>query len=205
MVKAEAVETDAVESDKNIPTFDKEKIAKGVRLILEGIGEDPERDGLKRTPERVADFYLELTEGMRLDPRELIVPLPGDKHDEMVIVKDISIASVCEHHLAPFVGKCHIAYIPDGGRIIGLSKLARVAEIFARRLQVQERLTQEIANTLFESLKPIGVMVVIEAEHTCMTLRGVKKPGSVTVTSAVLGGFRRDPRTRAEAMALIKG
>jgi GTP cyclohydrolase I len=205
LVKAEAVETDAVESDKNIPTFDKEKIAKGVRLILEGIGEDPERDGLKRTPERVADFYLELTEGMRLDPRELIVPLPGDKHDEMVIVKDISIASVCEHHLAPFVGKCHIAYIPDGGRIIGLSKLARVAEIFARRLQVQERLTQEIANTLFESLKPIGVMVVIEAEHTCMTLRGVKKPGSVTVTSAVLGGFRRDPRTRAEAMALIKG
>ena len=173
--------------------------------MLEGMGEDPDRDGLKKTPERVADFYAELTEGMRQDAREHIVPLPGDSHDEMVLVKDISIASVCEHHLAPFVGKCHIAYIPKGGRIVGLSKLARVAEIFARRLQVQERLTQEIAKTLFDQLHPLGVMVVIEAEHTCMTLRGVKKPGAVTVTSAVLGGFRRDPRTRAEAMALIKG
>ena len=187
------------------PVFDAKKIAAGVRLILEGIGEDPDRDGLQKTPERVADFYSELTEGMRMDPREQIVPLPGDSHDEMVLVKDISIASVCEHHLAPFVGKCHIAYIPKGGRIVGLSKLARIAEIFSRRLQVQERLTQEIANTLFEGLRPIGVMVVIEAEHTCMTLRGVKKPGAVTITSAVLGGFRRDSRTRAEAMALIKG
>lgn len=185
--------------------IDKEKIAAGVRLIIEGIGEDPDRDGLRRTPERVAEFYAELTEGMWLDAREHIVPLPGDSHDEMVIVKDIAIASVCEHHLAPFVGKCHIAYIPSGGRIVGLSKLARIAEIYSRRLQVQERLTQQIANTLFDSLKPLGVMVVIEAEHTCMTLRGVKKPGAMTVTSAVLGGFRRDPRTRAEAMALIKG
>jgi GTP cyclohydrolase I len=185
--------------------FDPKKIADGVRLILEGIGEDPNRDGLKKTPERVADFYSELTEGMRQDPKGQIVPLPGDSHDEMVLVKDISIASVCEHHLAPFVGKCHIAYIPKDGRIVGLSKLARVAEIFSRRLQVQERLTQEIAKTLFEGLQPLGVMVVIEAEHTCMTLRGVKKPGAVTITSAVLGGFRKDPRTRAEAMALIKG
>lgn len=185
--------------------FDREKIAAGVRLMLEGIGEDPERDGLQRTPERVADFYAELTEGMWQDPKEHIVPLPGDSHDEMVIVKDISIASVCEHHLAPFVGKCHIAYIPKGGRIVGLSKLARIAEIFARRLQVQERLTQQIAKTLFDDLKPVGVMVVVEAEHTCMTLRGVKKPGAVTITSAVLGGFRSDPRTRAEAMSLIKG
>ena len=185
--------------------FDSKKIAEGVRLILEGIGEDPEREGLKKTPERVADFYSELTEGMRQDPKGQIVPLPGDSHDEMVLVKDISIASVCEHHLAPFVGKCHIAYIPKDGRIVGLSKLARVAEIFSRRLQVQERLTQEIANTLFEGLQPLGVMVVIEAEHTCMTLRGVKKPGAVTITSAVLGGFRKDSRTRAEAMALIKG
>jgi GTP cyclohydrolase I len=184
---------------------DREKIAAGVRLMLEGMGEDQDRDGLQKTPERVADFYAELTEGMWQDPTEHIVPLPGDSHDEMVLVKDISIASVCEHHLAPFVGKCHIAYIPKSGRIVGLSKLARIAEIFARRLQVQERLTQEIANTLFEQLMPIGVMVVIEAEHTCMTLRGVKKPGAVTVTSAVLGGFRSDPRTRAEAMALIKG
>jgi GTP cyclohydrolase IA len=184
---------------------DRKKIADGVRLLLEGIGEDPEREGLKKTPERVADFYVELTEGMWVDPTEQIVPLPGDSHDEMVIVKDISIASVCEHHLAPFVGKCHIAYIPKGGRIVGLSKLARIAEIFSRRLQVQERLTQQIARTLFDELSPVGVMVVIEAEHTCMTLRGVKKPGAITITSAVLGGFRKDPRTRAEAMSLIKG
>jgi len=184
---------------------DLDKISRGVRLMLEGIGEDPERDGLVKTPERVALFYAELTEGIWQDPAEHIVPLPGDSHDEMVIVKDISIASVCEHHLAPFTGKCHIAYIPKGGRIVGLSKLARIAEIFARRLQLQERLTQQIAQTLFENLDPIGVMVVIEAEHTCMTLRGVKKPGAITVTSAVLGGFRKDPRTRAEAMALIKG
>jgi GTP cyclohydrolase I len=190
---------------KKAKMIDREKIARGVRLLLEGIGEDPGREGLRKTPERVADFYVELTEGMWTDPTEQIVPLPGDSHDEMVLVKDISIASVCEHHLAPFVGKCHIAYIPKGGRIVGLSKLARIAEIFSRRLQVQERLTQQIADTLFERLRPVGVMVVIEAEHTCMTLRGVKKPGAITVTSAVLGGFRKDPRTRAEAMALIKG
>ncbi|MEK7857071.1 MAG: GTP cyclohydrolase I FolE [Acidobacteriota bacterium] len=183
---------------------DRAKIAAGVRLMLEGMGEDPERDGLVKTPERVADFYVELTEGMWQDPKEHIVPLPGDSHDEMVLVKDITIASVCEHHLAPFVGKVHIAYIPKGGRIVGLSKLARIAEIFARRLQVQERLTQQIAQTLFDELKPIGVMVVVEAEHTCMTLRGVKKPGAITITSAVLGGFRRDSRTRAEAMSLIR-
>lgn len=192
----------AKKSKKNV---DLAKIAAGVRLMLEGMGEDPNRDGLQKTPERVADFYAELTEGMWQDAKEHIVPLPGDSHDEMVIVKDISIASVCEHHLAPFVGKCHIAYIPKSGRIVGLSKLARIAEIFARRLQVQERLTQQIANTLFSELDPLGVMVVIEAEHACMTLRGVKKPGSKTITSAVLGGFRKDPRTRAEAMSLIKG
>ncbi len=187
-----------------IADVDLEKIARGVRLILEGIGEDPERPGLRRTPERVADMYAELTSGMREDPHQHIVPLPGEAYDEMVIVKDIHIYSVCEHHLAPFVGRCHIAYIPKGGRILGLSKLARLAETFARRLQVQERLTSEIADTLFEGLKPLGVMVVIEAEHTCMTLRGVKKPGAKTITSALRGGFRKDPRTRAEAMALIK-
>ena len=184
---------------------DLNKIAEGVRLMLEGMGEDPTREGLQKTPERVAEFYAELTEGMWVDASEQIVPLPGDSHDEMVIVKDISIASVCEHHLAPFTGKCHIAYIPKGGRIVGLSKLARIAEVFARRLQLQERLTQQIAQTIFDKLQPIGVMVVIEAEHTCMTLRGVKKPGAITITSAVLGGFRKDPRTRAEAMSLIKG
>ncbi|MEJ7624935.1 MAG: GTP cyclohydrolase I FolE [Pyrinomonadaceae bacterium] len=192
----------AIETSRKL---DLEKIADGVRLMLEGMGEDTERDGLKRTPERVAEFYAELTDGMWVDPSSHIVPLPGDSHDEMVLVKDISIASVCEHHLAPFIGKCHIAYIPKNGRIIGLSKLARVAETFARRLQVQERLTQQIAQTLYDKLDPLGVMVVVEAEHTCMTLRGVKKAGAITITSAVLGGFRKDPRTRAEAMALIKG
>lgn len=187
------------------PRADLERIAEGVRLILEGIGEDVQREGLRDTPRRVAEMYGELTAGMHEDPSEHIVPLSGNKHDEMVIVKDIAIASLCEHHLAPFVGKCHIAYIPKNGNILGVSKLARLAETFARRLQLQERLTSEIANTLFERLNPLGVMVVIEAEHTCMTLRGVKKPGAMTVTSAVLGGFRKDPRTRAEAMALITG
>lgn len=184
---------------------DRERIERGVRLILEGIGEDADREGLRDTPKRVAEMYLELTAGMREDPSQHIVPLSGNKHDEMVIVKDISIASLCEHHLAPFVGKCHVAYIPKDGNIVGVSKLARLSETFARRLQLQERLTSDIANTLFELLNPRGVMVVIEAEHTCMTLRGVKKPGAMTVTSAVLGGFRKDSRTRAEAMALITG
>lgn len=181
------------------------KIAQGVRLILEGVGEDPGRAGLRRTPVRVAEMYAELTAGMREDPHEHVVALPGDKHDEMVIVKDIHIASLCEHHLAPFVGRCHIAYIPKNGRIVGLSKLARLAETFARRLQVQERLTSDIADTLYDGLKALGVMVVIEAEHTCMTLRGVKKPGALSITSAIRGAFRKDPRTRAEAMALIRG
>src|SRR2546423_7386923 len=192
-------------SNQEDSKVDLELIARGVHLILEGIGEDPLRAGLQETPRRVAEMYAELTAGMREDAKQHVVPLPGDKHDEMVIVKDINIASICEHHLAPFVGKCHIAYIPRNGRIVGLSKLARLAETFARRLQVQERLTTEIANTLFEALEPVGVMVVMEAEHTCMTLRGVKKPGAVTITSAVLGGFRKDSRTRAEAMALITG
>ena len=184
---------------------DLDRIAQGVRLILEGIGEDPNREGLRQTPQRVAEMYAELTAGMREDPAQHIVPLSGNKHDEMVIVKDIAIASLCEHHLAPFMGRCHVAYIPKNGNILGVSKLARLAETFARRLQLQERLTSEIANTLYDQLKPLGVMVVIEAEHTCMTLRGVKKPGAQTVTSAVLGGFRKDPRTRAEAMAFITG
>jgi GTP cyclohydrolase I len=190
---------------KKSQVVDIDLVAQGVRLILEGIGEDPDRAGLKDTPRRVADMYAELTSGMWEDEKQHVIPLPGDKHDEMVIVKDISIASLCEHHLAPFVGKCHIAYIPKGGRILGISKLARLSETFSRRLQLQERLTTDIANTLFEGLKPLGVMVVIEAEHTCMTLRGVRKSDAKTVTSAVLGGFRTDPRTRAEAMSLIKG
>jgi GTP cyclohydrolase I len=184
---------------------DLETIARGVRLILEGIGEDPDRAGLQETPQRVAEMFAELTAGMDEDARQHVVPLRGDTHDEMVIVKDISIASLCEHHLSPFVGRCHIAYIPKEGRILGISKLARIAETFSRRLQLQERLTTDIANTLYEGLKPVGVMVVIEAEHTCMTLRGVRKANAKTVTSAVLGGFRTDPRTRAEAISLITG
>lgn len=192
-------------ADARLRDVDRELIARGVRMILEGLGENPDRPGLQDTPQRVADMYVELTSGMREDPNQHVVPLPDDKHDEMVIVKDISIASMCEHHLAPFVGKCHIAYIPREGRIVGISKLARLAETFSRRLQLQERLTTDIANTLFEGLKPIGVMVVIEAAHTCMTLRGVRKADAKTVTSAVLGGFRNDPRTRAEAMSLITG
>lgn len=196
--------SERAETEATRDAVDLEKIARGVRLILEGIGENPERAGLRRTPERVAEMYAELTAGMREDAREHIVALEGEAHDEMVIVKDINIASLCEHHLAPFVGRCHIAYIPKEGRILGLSKLARLADAFAHRLQVQERLTSQIADTLFECLKPLGVMVVIEAEHTCMTLRGVKKAGAVTVTSAIRGGFLTDARTRAEAMALIK-
>ena len=163
-----------LEKKKKPAQVDLDRLARGVRLILEGIGEDPDREGLRETPRRVAEMYAELTAGMREDPSAHVVPLSGNKHDEMVIVKDISIASLCEHHLAPFVGKCHIAYIPKDGRILGVSKLARLAETFARRLQLQERLTSEIANTLFDRLQPLGVMVVIEAEHTCMTLRGVK-------------------------------
>ncbi len=200
-----SLDTETDTSARANKSVDLERIAEGVRMILEGLGEDPDRPGLQETPRRVAEMYAELTSGMREDPNNHVAPLPGDKHDEMVIVKDISIASICEHHLAPFVGKCHIAYIPRDGRIVGISKLARLAETFSRRLQLQERLTTDIANTLFEGLKPIGVMVVIEAAHTCMTLRGVRKADAKTVTSAVLGGFRTDPRTRAEAMALITG
>src|SRR5580765_840253 len=158
-----------IKNRKKASKIDLDRIARGVRLILEGIGEDADREGLRDTPKRVAEMYAERTAGMREDPSEHIVPLYGNKHDEMVIVKDITIASLCEHHLAPFVGKCHIAYIPKNGNILGVSKLARLAETFARRLQLQEQLTSQIANTLYEELKPLGVMVVIEAEHMCMT------------------------------------
>jgi len=203
--KFSATEPDEGEAGAEPRGVDQEKIARGIRLVLEGVGEDPERPGLRETPRRVAEMYAELTAGMREDAHQHVAALPGDKHDEMVIVKDIHFASLCEHHLAPFVGRCHIAYIPKDGRIVGLSKLARLVETFARRLQVQERLTSEVADTLFNGLKPVGVMVVMEAEHTCMTVRGVKKPGAVTITSAIRGGFRKDSRTRAEAMALIRG
>jgi GTP cyclohydrolase I len=185
-------------------TVDLEKIEAGVKLILEGIGEDPARPGLQGTPRRVALMYEEICAGLHTDSRQFLHVIPAETHDEMVIVKDIPIYSICEHHLLPFVGIAHIAYIPKAGRIVGLSKLARVADLMAKKPQIQERLTTEIADLLFEELQATGVMVVIEAEHLCMEMRGVKKPGSKTVTSALRGGFLKDQRTRAEAMALIR-
>ena len=186
--------------------MDREKIIDGVRLILEGIGEDPAREGLVRTPERVADMYAEIFAGLEQDPGEHFSVTFNEAHQEMVLVRDIPLYSVCEHHLLPFVGKAHVAYIPGvDGRICGLSKLARVVDVFAKRPQVQERLTSQIAETIVEYLKPQGVIVVIEAEHLCMSMRGVEKPGAITTTSAVRGIFRTNAPTRAEAMSLIKG
>ena len=184
--------------------LDLEKIEQGVRLILEGIGDDPKRPGLRGTPRRVALMYQEICAGLFQEPRDLLQVMPAETHDEMVIVKDIPLYSLCEHHLLPFVGVAHIAYIPRQGRIVGLSKLARIAETFARRPQVQERLTTQIAELLYHGdLRPKGVMVVIEAAHMCMTMRGVKKPGATFITSAVRGVFRKDERTRIEAMGFL--
>lgn len=172
-------------------------------MILEAIGEDPQRPGLKDTPARVARAYQELLGGMHQDPAEEISVFFEVENDEMVLVKDIPFYSLCEHHLLPFFGKAHVAYIPRNGRITGLSKLARVVDVVARRPQVQERLTSQIADALTRRLEPRGVLVVMEAEHLCMTMRGIKKPGSITVTSAVRGIFRDNDKTRAEAFALI--
>jgi GTP cyclohydrolase I len=184
--------------------FDRAKIEQGVRLILEGIGEEPDRGGLQDTPDRVARMYQEVFGGNGNDPVELVTVVKGADHDEMIMVKDVPLYSMCEHHLIPFIGKAHVAYIPDvEGRITGLSKIARVVDLLAKRAQVQERLTTQIADTLDKALSPRGVFVVVEAEHLCMTMRGIKKPGSMTVTSAVRGLFRSDSRTRAEAMAHI--
>jgi GTP cyclohydrolase I len=186
--------------------MDREKIIDGVRLILEGVGEDPAREGLVRTPERVADMYAEIFAGLAQDPGEHFSVTFNEAHQEMVLVRDIPLYSVCEHHLVPFLGRAHVAYIPGAeGRICGLSKLARVVDVFAKRPQVQERMTTQIADTIVEHLRPQGVMVVIEAEHLCMSMRGVQKPGVVTTTSAVRGIFQRNAATRAEAMSLIKG
>lgn len=186
--------------------MDRDKIAEGVRLLLEGIGEDPSREGLAGTPERVARMYEEVFAGIGEDPGRHFAVTFGEGHREMVLVRDIPLYSVCEHHLVPFLGRAHVAYIPgESGRICGLSKLARVVDTFARRLQVQERMTTQIADTIVEHLQPTGVMVVIEAEHLCMSMRGVQKPGAITTTSAVRGIFERSSKTRAEAMALITG
>ena len=184
--------------------MDEARIEKAVREILEAIGEDPDRDGLQDTPARVAAMYAEVFSGLHTDPDEQLTVTFEADHDEMVMVKDIDLVSLCEHHLVPFIGKAHVAYIPgDDGRITGLSKLARLVDGFARRPQVQERLTTEIADTINEVLTPKGVLVVIEAEHLCMSMRGVKKPGALTVTSAVRGLFKTNAATRAEAMAFI--
>ncbi len=186
--------------------IDKSRIEKAVREILEAIGEDPDREGLLRTPERVADMYGEIFRGLGEDPSEHLSVTFAADHDEMIMVKDIPLYSVCEHHLAPFVGKAHVAYIPNAnGDITGLSKLPRLVDTYARRLQVQERLTSQIADELDHKLGPRGVLVVVEAEHLCMSMRGVQKPGTTTVTSAVRGLFRDNAATRAEAMAFIHG
>jgi GTP cyclohydrolase I len=183
---------------------DKEKIEQGVRLILDGIGEDSTRPGLLDTPRRVAEMYEEIFFGMKEDPRELLVSMPGDHHREVVLIKDIAFYSVCEHHLLPFIGKAHVAYIPSAaGRITGLSKLARLVRTVAARPQLQERITSQIADYLEESLEPLGALVLIEAEHLCMTMRGVRSPGSKTVTSAVRGLIQSNPATRAEVLSLI--
>ena len=180
------------------------KIEKGVRLILEGIGEDPDRAGLKETPKRVARMYEEIFAGLKTPTEELLKSIEGESHDEMVLLKDIPFYSVCEHHLLPFIGKAHVAYIPSGGKIVGLSELAKAVELLAKRPQVQERLTCQLADLIINRLKPKGAMVIIDAEHLCMSMRGVKKPGSRTVTSAVRGIFRTKESTRQELLELIK-
>lgn len=197
---------DGTEGDADgLPPVDLERIEAAVREILLAIGEDPDRDGLQKTPARVAKMYREIFAGLRESAdHHLQVTFEAD-HDEMVMVRDIPLYSSCEHHLVPFVGKAHVAYIPgNDGRITGLSKLARLVDAYAKRPQVQERLTSQIADEIERTLEPKGVLVVIEAEHLCMSMRGVRKPGAVTVTSAVRGLFKSNASTRAEAMALMR-
>lgn len=184
--------------------MDKKKIQNAVKDILKAIGENVTRQGIKRTPERVASMYEEILSGYKLNPEKELEVIFEKEHDEIILLKNIPLYSICEHHLLPFIGKAHVAYIPKGDRITGLSKLARVVDILAKRLQVQERLTTDIADCIMKKLKPKGVMVVVEAEHLCMSMRGVKKPGVLTVTSAVKGVFRENQKTRSETLALIK-
>lgn len=184
---------------------DRPAIEEAVRKILIAIGEDPEREGLRETPQRVARMYAEIFDGVGRDPGDVVDAFFGDEHyQEIVMVREIPFYSSCEHHLVPFHGKAHVAYIPQG-RVTGLSKLARLIEGFARRPQMQERLTAQVADALMDRLDPLGVIVVIEAEHLCMSMRGVRKPGSITVTSAVRGSLATNPSTRAEAIALMRG
>lgn len=182
---------------------DHEKIEAAVRMILDAIGEDPDREGLVDTPKRVARMYEELFTGMNEDPGEHFSVIFNEEHEELVLVKDIPFFSMCEHHLVPFFGQAHVAYIPRDGRVTGLSKLARAVEAVSRRPQLQERITSTVADTIMKKLNPYGVVVVLEAEHMCMTMRGVKKPGAKTVTSAVRGIFNKDAAARAEVFSLI--
>lgn len=186
-------------SDKEV---DVARIEKAVREILVAVGEDTEREGLKDTPARVAGMYAELLAGMRQDPKEHLKSVFTEKYNEIVLLRDIPFYSICEHHLMPFIGSAHVAYLPAGA-VLGVSKLARIVDCFARRLQVQERLTNQITDFIMDSLKPKGVAVVLEASHSCMTIRGIKKPGSVMVTSALRGIFIRDPRSRSEILSLM--
>jgi GTP cyclohydrolase I len=179
------------------------KLEQATRLLLEGIGEDPAREGLKETPRRVARMWQELTAGMDQRAEDFAKAIPVEEYDEMVLLRDIPFVSVCEHHLVPFIGRAHVAYVPVRGKVTGLSKLARMVEIHARRLQVQERMSQAIADDIMRTLQPRGVMVVLEAEHLCMTIRGAEKPGTITTTSVVRGLFRENPTTRAEAVSLL--
>lgn len=185
--------------------MDTKKIEKAVKDILVAIGEDPERKDLRGTPKRVAQMYAEIFSGIKEDPEKELEVILDQKHDEIILLKGIPLNSICEHHLTPFIGRAHIAYIPKGGRVTGLSKLARVVDVLSKRPQVQERLTTQIAEIIMRKLNPRGVMVIIEAEHLCMTFRGVKKPGILTVTSAVRGIFKENQKTRAETLALIGG
>ena len=184
--------------------MDKQKIEKAIREILGAIGEDPKRKDLLDTPRRVAEMYEEIFAGISQDPEEELEVILDQKHHEIILLKGIPLYSICEHHLLPFIGKAHIAYIPKNGRVTGLSKLVRVVDILARRPQVQERLTTQVAEIIMKKLKPLGCMVIIEAEHMCMSFRGVKKPGTLTVTSAVRGSFKENEKTRSEALSLIK-
>lgn len=183
-------------------SIDLQRIQNAVKEILQAVGEDPQREGLKETPARVARMYSELLAGMDEDPKEHVQTVFHEPYNEIVLLKDIPFFSVCEHHMMPFIGKAHVAYLP-AGRVIGISKLARIVDNFAKRLQVQERLTEQIADFLQESLMPKGAAVVLEASHSCMTIRGIKKPGSSMVTSALRGTFIKDPRTRSEVLSLI--
>ncbi|MDQ3709454.1 MAG: GTP cyclohydrolase I FolE [Actinomycetota bacterium] len=186
--------------------FDHDKITAGVRLTLEGLGLDPDAVNLAGTPARVARMYDEIFAGLLVDPAEVLDVVFEEGHDEIVLVRDIPFASTCEHHLIPFVGRAHVGYLPNAaGQVTGLSKLARLVDIVAKRPGLQERITATIADTLEKALSPRGVLVIIEAEHYCMTMRGVRKPGAMTITSAVRGRMRTDPRTRAESMALAMG